>query len=94
MKEKVKKCLINALEAYVIYIPEVEEENPKGAYDIWEEDIESFLEDFYLLEIGIKLRYEYVKVNSFVKNERERDKYLEDMKSLIETIVKIIINII
>lgn len=88
MEEILQRVLRNALEAYVIYIPNLFTiEAPQGDYYIWELDTENLLRDTNLIGVAYNLRKIYLQMISTFENETERDKFISNMQEVINAIV-------
>lgn len=93
-KEKTK-TLINALKMYVMCIPEMEGKvavdhfsMPFSDYDIIEAIFTDFLKEFNLLEIGDKLKEEYIKNYFAIEDEIEKENYRNYTINLIEEVIQ------
>lgn len=88
MEEILQRVLKNALEAYVIYIPNLSTiEAPQGDYYIWELDTENLLRDTNLIGVAHFLRKIYLSVISTFENETEKDEFINNMQGVINAIV-------
>lgn len=88
MEEILQRVLKNALEAYIMYIPNLSTiEAPQGDYDIWELDIENLLRDTNLIGVAYFLRKIYLSAISTFENETKRDEFISNMQGVINAIV-------
>lgn len=93
--EEKTKTLINALKMYVMCIPEMEGRViidrfsvPFSDYEIIKAIFTDFLKEFNLLEIGDKLKEEYIKNYSVIEDKIEKENYRNYTINLIEEVIQ------